>query len=262
MINSSEIKKAALNKLNWKKSFLVSAVFVLANLALSYALTYTNNLTTNTPILNVAVNLIYIALFVPLSFGFISAISKLYKSERVSGTTIFNDAVLNFTKTIGIFLRTILKMLLPSIVIIIGALGILFLTVQNLPITNANLSGYSLFIFLIYLTVFIGIAIAAIPYVLSSYILVDNKEMTTKEIIEKSASLMENKRWNFVKLILSFLGWFLILAVITTIANMLGGELVGNIVNCIGLVLLMPYLVTSIRIFYEECNDTEAIEKE
>jgi len=262
MINSSEIKKAALNKLNWKKSFLVSAVFVLANLALSYALTYTNNLTANAPILNVAVNLIYIALFVPLSFGFISAISKLYKSERVSGTTIFNDAVLNFTKTIGIFLRTILKILLPSIVIIIGALGILFLTVQNLPITNANLSGYSLFILLIYLTVFIGIAIAAVPYVLSSYILVDNKEMTTKEIIEQSASLMENKRWNFVKLILSFLGWFLILAVITTIANMLGGELVGNIVNCIGLILLMPYLVTSIRVFYEECNDTEVVEKE
>ena len=40
MIKSSEIKKAALNKLDWKKSLLVSTIFVLTNLALSYALEF------------------------------------------------------------------------------------------------------------------------------------------------------------------------------------------------------------------------------
>ena len=107
MIKTNEIKKAALNKLDWKKSFIISTIFVLANVALSYALEYAINLTINAPILNFAVNILYIALFVPLSFGFVSAMSKLYKSERVSGTTIFNEAVLNFTKTIGIFVRNL-----------------------------------------------------------------------------------------------------------------------------------------------------------
>lgn len=255
MINSSEIKKAALNKLNLKKSFLVSTIFVLANLALSYALTYLTTVTTNTPILNMAVNIIYIVLFVPLSFGFVSAISKLYKSERITGTTIFNDAVLNFSKTIKIFLLTIWKMILPSIIIIIAALGILFLTMQNLPITQENLSGYSIFIFLLYFVVFIGIALAALPYILSSYILVDNKDLNSKEILDRSNSLMENKKWNFVKLIISFLGWFIVLAVIEVIADRLAGEAIGEIVNSIGLILLMPYLITSIRVFYEECED-------
>ena len=95
MIKSSEIKKTALNKLDWKKSFLVSILFVLTNLALSYALQYANNLTANIPIFQVAFNLIYLALFLPLSFGFVSVISKLYKSQIVNATTLFNEAILN-----------------------------------------------------------------------------------------------------------------------------------------------------------------------
>lgn len=255
MINSSEIKKTALNKLNWKKSLLVSTVFVLANLALSYAAEFGMNLTVNTPILYFAVNAIYLSLFLPLSFGFISVMSKLYKAEKVTGTTIFNDAILNFSKSIAIFLRTVWKMLLPSIIIIGAIIGILFLTVQNLPITTNSLTGYTLYIILLYAVVLIGILLSALPYVLSSYILADNKEMSSKEIIEQSATLMENKRWNFVKLIISFLGWFFLLAVITVIASMAIGETAASFIDWTGMILLMPYLVTSIRVFYEECQE-------
>lgn len=259
MIKTNEIKKAALSKLDWRKSFIISIIFVLANVALSYALEYAINLTINIPILNFAVNILYIALFIPLSFGFISAMSKLYKSERVSGTTIFNEAVLNFTKTIGIFVRTLIKILIPSFIIIFAGIGILFITTQNLPVTNENLSGYSMFISLIYLAVLIGVALSTIPYALSSYILTDNKEMTSKEIVNRSADLMKNKIWNFIKLIISFLGWFVVLAVIVTVANMAINEMVGNIANWIGMMLLMPYMVTSIRVFYEEASDTKEV---
>lgn len=259
MIKSSEIKKAALNKLDWKKSLLVSTLYVLATLALSYALEFGLNLTVHTPILYFAVNLIYLALFLPLSFGFISTMSKLYKSQKVVSTTIFNDAILNFSKSIAIFLRTILKMLLPSFIIIAAVIGILFLTVQNLPITTNSLSGYTLYIMLLYLVVLVGISLSALPYVLSSYILADNKEMTSKEIIAQSAMLMENQKWNFVKLIFSFLGWFFILAIITVIANMAINEFAANVLNSIGLILLMPYLITSIKVFYEEALDIKEV---
>ena len=52
MINSKEIKKAALNKLDWKQALQVSTVFVLASAALSYAVTYLSALSQNTPIFN------------------------------------------------------------------------------------------------------------------------------------------------------------------------------------------------------------------
>ena len=79
--------------------------------------------------------------------------------------------------------------------------------------------------------------------------------MKAKEIIETSSSLMENKKWNFVKLIISFLGWYIVLAVIVAVGKMQFGETIANILNWIGMFLLMPYLITSIRVFYEECND-------
>lgn len=255
MINSREIKKAALNKLDWKQALQVSAVFILASIALSYLLTYVSILTEHTPILNVAANIIYLALFLPLSFGFISTMSKLYDGKKVNPTSIFNEGILNFTKTIKIFLLTIWKMLLPSFIIIAAAVGILFLTSQNIPLTNDNVSGYSLYISLLFFAGLIGIALSAMPYVLSSYILANNKELKAKEIIETSASLMENKKWNFVKLIISFLGWFIVLAVIVAIGKMQFGENIASILNWIGMFLLMPYLITSIRVFYEECND-------
>ena len=77
MIKTNEIKKAALNKLDWKKSFIISTIFVLANVALSYALEYAINLTINAPILNFAVNILYIALFIPL-FARIAAVADTF----------------------------------------------------------------------------------------------------------------------------------------------------------------------------------------
>lgn len=254
MINSREIKKAALSQLNWKKAFTVSSIFVLTNLALSYGLEYLINLTVNLPIFNIAVNIIYMLIFIPLSFGFISTISKMCKSENFTATTIFNEAILNFSKTIAVFLRTLIKIIIPSVIIILANILILFVVTKNIPITEANLSGYSLLIALISSVVAIGIAIISIPYSLSSYILADNKNMTSKEIIEKSATLMKNQRWNFIKLIISFLGWFLILSVIITIANMATNNIISALVSFLGLMLLMPYFVTSIRVFYEECE--------
>lgn len=255
MIKSSEIKKAALNKLDWKISFLVSLIFALATTALSYALTYVSNLTQNVPILLVSVNIIYLALFLPLSYGFISSISKLYNGKKVAGTTMFNDAILNFSKVIKIFILTMLRILLPSIIIIVAITGILFLTLQNLPITNDNMSGYSLYILLLYAITFVGVALSAIPYVLSSYILAENKDLTAKEIVDNSATLMANHKWDFVKLIISFLGWFLTLAVIIAIASMQFGEIIASLLQGTGMILLMPYFITSIKVFYEECND-------
>lgn len=255
MINSKEIKKAALNKLDWKQALQVSTVFVLASAALSYAVTYLSALAQNTPIFNTVISLIYLALFLPLSFGFISSMSKLYEGKKITATTIFNEGILNFTKTIKIFLLTIWKMLLPSVIIILAVAGILFLTAKNIPLRPDVSSGYALYVLLLFYAGLIGIALSAMPYVLSSYILAGNKDLTAKEVIKTSANLMENRKWNFVKLILSFLGWFITLAVIVAIGKMQFGENIAIILNWIGMLLLMPYLITSIKVFHEEAND-------
>lgn len=261
MMKSSEIKQVTLTELKgkWGKALSITTLFTIVNIALSYVLTALQNVTIHTPILYYGVSLIYLAIFLPLSFGLISSIRKLLRGDRIQNTTFLNDAILNYSKTISIFIRTLLKMLLPSVIIIIGITGILFLTVQLLPITDGNMSGYALYIILLSMIVSIGIALSALPYVLSSYILIDNKEMKAKDIIMQSATLMENKKWDFVKLLFSFIGWILLIAILATIAGMYTYEIIATYVQWFGMIFFMPYLLGSISIFYEEASDSKEV---
>ena len=69
-------------------------------------------------------------------------------------------------------------------------------------------------IFILYIVAIILIAILSIPYVLSTYALANNNELSSKEALEKSIDLMNGNKWNFVKLMFSFLGWLILVAII------------------------------------------------
>ena len=60
-MKSSEIKQIARNKLsgNWSKAFGISAIYMMINIALSYCLKLVQNLTTKTPILFTASQIIF-----------------------------------------------------------------------------------------------------------------------------------------------------------------------------------------------------------
>ena len=254
MMKSSEIKQVALTELKgkWQKALGITTLFTLVNIAISYLFTVVQNLTTFTPILYYGVNIIYSAIYLPLSFGLLSSIRKLLKGDEVHYTTFLNEAILNSTKTIVVFLRTLLKMLLPCIIIIVAIIGLLLLTTQILPLTEATVSGYAIYISLLSLVVCICIAISVLPYSLSSYILSDNGELKAKEIVEKSATLMKNNKWNLVKLIVSFVGWILLIAVISSVIGLLTSEIVADYVHWFAMIFLLPYLLGSMSVFYEE----------
>lgn len=264
MMKSSEIKQVALNQLKgkWPKALAITTIFTLVNIALSYLVTIVQNFTINTPILQYSVILIYFTIFLILSFGLISSVKKLIKGIKIDGTTFINDAILNSTKVIAIFIRTVLQMLLPSIIIVIGITGILFLTTQIIPITEETISLYGIFIVVLYLIIFIGVALSALPYTLSSYVLVDNKTLKSKEIIMKSASILENKKFDFVALIFSFIGWILLISILSALIGMAISETISNYAQWIGMIFFMPYFIASIAIFYEEASENvETISK-
>lgn len=105
---------------------------------------------------------------------------------------------------------------------------------------------------LLSVVVFVGIAIVCLPYALCSYILLDNKDLKAGEIVKKSAELMQNKKFEFFKLILSFIGWFLLIAIISALIGNFTFEAMANYASWFGMIFLMPYFVTSILVFYEE----------
>ena len=85
------------------------------------------------------------------------------------------------------------------------------------------------------LVIYVLMIIKAYLYILTEYIGNDNLEMSGKDIVNRSESLMKGHRWEFFVLQLSFLGWA-ILSVITF---------------GIGFLWLEPYMeITNIK-FYE-----------
>ena len=216
MIKSSEIKQIARNKLsgNWLKAFAIAAIFMGINIAISYCSLLVQNIIPQAPILYNSVKIVFSVMLLPVSFGFISTMTKLLNGKQPSYTTIINDGINYASKSVGIFFITIFKILLPSIIISFAAVGSLFLITRLIPLNPDSVGGYLLLLFILYLIAIIVIAIITLPYVLATYALANETSLSSKEAVDRSVNLMEGNKWNFIKLMFSFLGWFILLAII------------------------------------------------
>ena len=279
MIKSSEIRQLARNKLagNWPKAFSITVVFVAINLALSYCSLLVKNLSTNTPILYYSSQIIFTIILLPLSFGLISAIKKLIDGKNPEVTSIINDSLLNASKTIGIFFRVIFKILIPSIILILGCVGIIFLSTQIVALNADTLGGYLLFLLLLNFISIIIILILALPYVLSNYALAENNKISSKDAIETSVDLMKQNKWNFIKLVLSFFGWIILIVLLMTLPYIFFStiepvknffiskgfntsafiSLLEKLIQSLGMIALLPYIISSIAVFYDELKDVK-----
>ena len=73
-------------------------------------------------------------------------------------------------------------------------------------------------------------------YILTPYLLEENKDLTAKEIVNKSQELMKGHRWKLFCLALSFIGWFILSA----------------FTFGIGLLFVIPYMQMAFVAFYKE----------
>lgn len=173
---------------------------------------------------------------VPLAFGFIGQMLKFSRNEEVGFVDFFSIGFGNFGKSWSIWGYTLLK-LLP---LFIGYILVLIVMVILGVVLGMNGSAESLLVILpimiiAILVIYVLMIIKAYLYILTEYIGNDNLEMSGKDIVNRSESLMKGHRWEFFVLQLSFLGWA-ILSVITF---------------GIGFLWLEPYMeITNIK-FYE-----------
>jgi uncharacterized membrane protein len=96
-----------------------------------------------------------------------------------------------------------------------------------------------IFILLWTLLLIIPGIIAALRYNLAFYIMVDHPEIGALEAINRSKEMMRGQKWKYFKLLLSFIGWYL-LCIIT-----LG----------IGFLWLIPYIYATQAAFYEDLRE-------
>ena len=96
----------------------------------------------------------------------------------------------------------------------------------------------NLFTFLWALLLIIPGIMKAFSYALTTYIIMDEPELTARQAITRSCEIMEGRRWKLFCLYLSFIGWG-ILSLLTF---------------GIGFLWLVPYMNASIAAFYEDAR--------
>lgn len=246
---SSDFRAEARRKLEgkWGKVACITLVYMLIFFVISFI---ENKLSDSiAPIISVIVLIIEI----PLGFGFITSLLKLYNNEDVGTFDFFCLGFSNFAKSWRIFLHILLKMLIPVILIIVSYFLIAFGTVASVASSLYSAQSSESFEFLIMIGCIISIVsmvwatTKSYYYQLAYLVAIENPELAPKDAVLKSKELMTGKRGKLFCLQLSFIGWA-ILAVIPF---------------CIGYLWLLPYIQFATIAFYKFVNgDNSGVEAE
>lgn len=266
-MNASEIRKLARENLagRWKQAIIISLVFSAVIAILSVFEVLTEDVLVLAPI----ISLVTFILTLPLSYGFLNAMMKFKRKEDVSYTDFFKLGFANFGRTWKIFGNVLLKMLLLVILfavflilIIFGSFRIIaeiapYIAYGIVPSTlSETLTPYSILI----LVGFLGAIVCSIwlipktyLYSLAYFIGIDNSEMSAKEVVEKSAELMNGYRWKYFCLSFSFIGWYLLVGLVYGILSCIfqNATILLPVLLCICYSFLIPYIMNATIIFYE-----------
>lgn len=156
---------------------------------------------------------------------------------------------------LGVFLGTFLISILPRYLFILGNSFMylelvkgnkkyfknLFFGFNNIRISILVNFRITLFVLLWSILFLIPGMIKGLGYCMSYFIISENPTLTAKEAMKRSSLIMNGNKWKFFKLEISFIGWALL------------------IIPTFGLILiwLLPYMNTTMAVFYEKIKDKE-----
>lgn len=248
-MNSSDFRSEARKKLQgkWGKAVGIILVYMLV----FFAIAFIESLFPDS--MEGILSTISTIIEVPLSFGLIISLMKLYNDEEIKVYEFFTLGFSNFAKSWKISLQIFVKMLVPITLIIVSYVLILF---GSIGIYGAALYSSSstvgfgvLFIigFILLIVSMIWAITKSYYYQLAYLVAIDDPDLTAKEAVENSKQLMTGKRGKLFGLQLSFIGWAILAALSFGI----------------GFLWLIPYMQFSIIAFYKSASgNTSDIEAE
>lgn len=190
---------------------------------------------------NLFFTLINYIIEIPLAFGYIISLYKVYSSEDVKAFDFFTLGFQNFGKSWGIAFRTVLKLIVPFILIIVSSVLISFGIVASFSAGILGDSSYSsssslfaLIGIILYISSLVWLIVKGYYYQLAYVIAADEPTLTPKEAVDRSKELMTGNRGKLFGLQFSFIGWA-ILAALTF---------------GIGMLWLLPYIQFATFAFY------------
>lgn len=230
---SEDFRKEAREKLSgkWGKGVLITLAYFFITFLLSLIGEKINNET-----LSLIITIIELLIGVPLAYGLINSFIKIFNNEDVSVFDFISTGFSNYSRSWGVAIFTLLKLLLPIVLMILsiilimsGFLGSIIPALQNsidinhslLPIDPStvdpslinpsalliSLAGFVLYIISIILSI-----TWSYYYKLAYIIAIDEPNLTSKEVVNKSKEYMKGNRFKLFCLELSFIGWAILAA--------------------------------------------------
>lgn len=242
---SSELRAKAREKLTgkWGKA----ACMVLVYLLIFFLIGFIQGLLSDEGLLNLIVSIAVYVIEIPISFGLMIALFKLFNNEEVLTLSFLDYGFSNFSKAWSVTFRIILKMIIPLIFVV--AAYILFIVAYSLFARAAFLSIFSNSSSSLALPTFLmfaGLVLILVGsiwgtmkfyyYQLAYLLLIDNPDMMPADAVLKSKELMTNNRRKLFCLQLSFIGW----------------AILGAFTFGIGYLWLIPYIQFSTICFYNK----------
>ena len=264
----SELRKKAREVLNgnWGKVACMAFIYLFISLLL---MAFVDHFEEDTLLFG----LLYVAsilVLLPLSYGFAISFLKLKRKENVELFDYVKKVFSNFTATWDVFIQIVAKMIIPIIVgFFIALCFFLIVFVAEVPM-SWPLALLWVAISLACLVYFVA---RGLLYVLSYYILADNENLEGKDCVEKSEELMMGNRGNYFLLQLSFIGWFVVMAVILALILVVTIAMVLDFMHiAVALLLsflldgalillyvwLTPYMLTATACFYDDIRTSKA----
>lgn len=243
---SSDFRAEARRKLSgkWGKA----ACMTLAYSFVFFVLGFIQGLMPEDSIISSIFSILVYIIEIPLAFGLLLSFINLYNEKEISAFGFFSLGFNNFSKSWGIFFQTLLKMIVPVIVLIvftiIMTIGLSGSMVSTFVFTNNSASSTSGFMGLFvvgiigFIASIIWVTVKSYYYMLSYIIAADNPNLTAKEAVAESKELMNGNRAKLFWLQLSFIGW----------------AILATFTFGIGYLWLMPYIQFAMIAFYKNLN--------
>ena len=245
---SSDFRTEARRKLagKWEKTALIIlayfAVFFVINFVEGFFPDSTKGLFS---IINAVIE-------IPLGFGLIITLFKVYNDEEVKAFDFLELGFSNFKKSWGITLQTVLKMIVPIIlvvvayiILIVGTAGAVTSTMFSSSSASAGFTLLTVVGFILLIASMIWAITKSFYYQLAYLVAVENPDMSAKDAVLKSEELMQGNRAKLFYLQLSFIGWAILSA----------------FTFGIGILWLAPYMQFAVITFYKYVSgNTQKVE--
>ena len=256
----TNIKQAAKVKLtgNYIKCASSSLLYFIIISLLTFLQSVSVNSIKNSILLAIVQALLLIVNWV-FSYGIIANILDLIDIKTNSITDFINSTLKKGLKYIKIGLIFLLKILAPLILFLFTLFYWIGTEVAKVNKVNFLCFNQNLSLLAGLICVLSGILLIyyILRYILIAYIYYENPDMSENEIVEKSKTLMKGHIHQYILLLLSFLHWFLIGALILFILNIFieGKFLTPFMVLFYS--IIRPYVITSKFEFYKELDDVK-----